>query len=266
MIIREFSPIPYKGGKLPFQDLLQAILRNGLSWPAEMKSQDVVTSYLSRSLDNTYTLLRNVSLPDTEITIPLLLVGPTGVTVINNNPAKGIYRAQSNSWRIMSSRSGSFQDAKPNLVTRTILFTRAVETYLTEKNFSEIPVEGVLVLTNPGTHVDTTKPDVRIVLIDGLERLGAQIYNKDPIVDHDIRYNLIKSVERGYDSEELEITPSEPSSRELSQSIDTGFDQAISPMRRRINFSRRQWFMLGAFVIAEVVILVIFLIMIMTTA
>jgi hypothetical protein len=266
MITRDFSPIPYKGGDIPFQDLLQGILKNGFRWPTEMKSQEVVSTYLSRSLDNSYTLLCNVSLPGIEVIIPLILIGPPGITVINSSPAKGIYRASGNAWLMMSGRSGSFRPTKPNLVVRTLLFTRALETYLNENGFSEFPVDGVLVLTDPGIHVDTTAPDVRVVLVDGLDRFAAQFSESSPVVDLDRRRVFIGSIERGLERQRSEVTPTQSSERKLSHTIDTGFDQAVKPLRRKLNFSRKQWFVLGAIVIAEVCLLVMFLIIIMITA
>jgi len=266
MFLRDFSPTPYQGGKLPITDLLQAILKNGFSWPTEMKSQDVVVRYLLHSLDNSYTLLRNVSLPGVEVMIPFILVGPTGITVINNSLASGIFRAQGNVWAVMDKRDGAFRPSKPNLVMRTILFTRAVETYLKEKNFAEIPVEGILVLTNPGTHVDTTRPDVRVVLVDGLERFSAHLSAEATIMDRERRYKLIKTIENSLDADKPEPSPAETPGSALPQTLDSSFDQAVAPLRKKANFSRRQWLILGAFVVAEVVILVIFLLIIMFTA
>ena len=266
MILRDFSPIPYQGGKLPITDLLRAILQYGFSWPNEMKSQDKVVRYLNRTLDNSYTLLRNVSLPGLDITIPFILVGPSGVTILNDSPKEGVFRARENVWAMMDKRDGTFRPSKPNLITRTMLLTRAVDTYLHEKGFTEISSEGVLVLTNPGTHVDTDRPSTRVVLVDGLDRVGTQISGAPPVMDRERRYKLVQSIEIGREAVEAEAIPEAEPGRALPQSLDSGFDQAVSPLRKRANFSRRQWIILGAFVIAEIIILLIFLFLIMSTA
>jgi len=266
MIVRDFSPIPYQGGALPITDLLKAVMKYGFGWPAEMKSQEIVTNHLSRSLDNSYTLLRNVSLSGAEFAIPLILVGFSGVTVINHSPARGIFRAQGNVWAVMDKRDGAFRPTSPNLVMRTSLFSRALETYLNGKNFTDIPVEGVLVLTDPGTHVDTTRPDARVVLLDGLKRFAAQISSAPPIMDRERRYKLTQAIEHGLDAGAPEKPPTETSGRALPQTLDSSFDQALTPLRRKANFSRQQWLILGAFVAVEVIILVIFLFIIMFTA
>lgn len=266
MILRDFSLIPYQGGKLPITDLLRAILQHGFSWPNEMKSQDTVVRYLNRTLDNSYTLLRNVTLPDVDVTIPFILVGPAGVTILNNSPEEGVFRARENVWAMMDKRDGAFRPSKPNLIMRTMLLSRAVDTYLHEKGFTEISSQGVLVLTNPGTHVDTDRPSTRVILVDGLDRFGSQISSAPPIMDRERRYKLIKSIEVGREVAEAEATPETDSGRALPQSLDSGFDQAVSPLRKRANFSRRQWIILGAFVVAEIIILLIFMFLILFTA
>ncbi len=267
MIVRDFSPIPYQGGKLPISDLIKAMLQYGFSWPAEMKSQDLVVLYLLRSLDNSHTLLRNVFLPDVEVTIPFILIGPTGVIVINPSPATGIYRAEDNTWATMNKRDDSFRPAKPNLIIRTTLLARAVKTILNEAGFPEMNVDGILILTDPSTHVDAIRPDVRVVLVDGLERFAVQLSTEAPTLDIDVRRKLIFAIENALEVGEQELPlPAEPAGRSLPQTLDTGFDQAVKPLRKKANFSRRQWLILGAFVVAEVVILLIFMLMIIITA
>ncbi len=266
MIVRDFSPIPFQGGKLPVTDLIRAMLTYGFSWPNEMTSQDIIVFYLLKTLDNSFTLLRNVSLPDVDVTVPFILVGPAGVTVINNSPEEGIFRARENVWAMMDKRSGAFRSSNPNLIMRTVLLNRAVGTYLTQKGFTEVAPEGVLVLTNPGTHVDTDRPSTRVVLVDGLERFGAQLSSEPPIMDRERRYKLIQAIDAGREAAEEDPTPEPTPGKALPKSIDSGFEQAVSPLRKKLNFSRRQWMILGAFVVSEVIILLLFLFIILTTA
>ncbi len=266
MIVRDFSPIPYQGGKLPFTDLLKAIFKHGFSWPGDMQSQDYIVYYLMRSLDNSYTLLRNISLPSVDVLIPFILVGPSGVTVFNNSPASGIFRARKNVWAVMDKRDGAFRPSSPNLVMRTTLLAHAVNTYVKDKGYTEVSTEGVLVLTDPGTHVDTDRPDVRVVLIDGLDRFTGQIKTTPPVMDRERRYKLIQAIELSRESTEV-VTPAEtPQGRALPQALDSSFDQAVRPLHKKAAFSKRQWLILGAFVFAEVIVLVIFLFLIVLTA
>jgi hypothetical protein len=266
MIVRDFSPIPYQGGKLPLSDRLRGIFQFGFSWPAEMESQDMVVRILKRSLDNSHTLLRNVLLPEAEITIPFVLISPSGVSVIYNSPIKGVFRAKGNDWEAMDRRNGSFRVSTPNLVRRTNLMKLAVVTFLKGKGYPELPVEGVLVLTDPGTHVDTNKPEVRVILIDALARFGARLMSAEKVIRQEERYKIIRAF-----SSQLEAPKEAPSQGEKPtarpiHSIEESFEQTLSPLQRTFNFSRRQWLVLAGFVLAEICILLIFLALILTTA
>lgn len=266
MIVRDFSEIPFQAGNLPITDRIRAMLKHGMSWTADMKSQDTVARYLLRTLDNSYTLLRNVNLPDPDVTVPLILVGPPGLTVIYPSPARGIFRTQGNSWSLMNQRSGSFQASKPNLVMRTALVAQAVQTFLRENGFDDMALDGVLAFTNPGTHVDAVRPIVRIVLIDGLERFATQLAGSPPTVDQQRRFRLIEIISQQDEPELLKDDLESRTGTVITDTIDTGFDQAIKPIKRKANFSMRQWLLLGAMVMAEIIILVIFLFVILMTA
>lgn len=265
MIVRDFSPIPYQGGKLSIAERTQAMLKFGSSWPAEMKSQETIIRYLLRSLDNSFTMLRNVPLPGSDIIVPLILVGPPGITSIYNSPAKGVFRTQGSSWTIMGGR-GSFQPSKPNLVMRTTLMTGAVDTYFSENGYPDIPVDGVLAFTDPGTHVDSIRPEVRVVLVDALERFAAQLANAPAEVAQNQRFRLVEDLTEILRAEPDDDSQNQTPSTDISHSVDAGFDSAMKPIRKRANFSKRQWLILGAFVAAEVIVLLIFLVIIMFTA
>jgi hypothetical protein len=265
MIVRDFSPIPYQGGKLSLSDRTQAIMKFGTNWPADMKSQDTLIRHLTKSLDNSFTILRNVWLPRAEVTVPLILIGPPGITVIYNSPAKGVFRTQGSSWAIMGGR-GSFQPSKPNMIMRATLMAGAVQTYLHENSYNDLSVDSVLTFTNPGTHVDAIRPDVRVVLIDALERFAAQLTGDPPILDQQRRFKLVEFLTEKLKSQPEESQPNETPTSDISHSLDAGFDSALKPIRRKANFSKRQWLILGVFVIVEVIVLVLFLFIVLLTA
>ncbi|MBT3388920.1 MAG: hypothetical protein HN413_00760 [Chloroflexi bacterium] len=269
MIIRDLSPIPYIEGKLSVAERAKAIMQFGSSWPADMKSQEMLARSLARSLDNSHTLLRNLKIPEPDVIVPLILISPQGMTVLYNNPVRGVFRAQGNTWKIMSGSGRSFQAAKPNLILRTQLLTRGVETFLTQHGYGDLPLEGILVFTDSGTHVDTIRPDVRIVQLDALERFSAQLSSGDPVMGQERRFKLVEMLVQIADETQKieEQAPTSPSAiSDFSQRIDSGFAEKINPLQKRFNFSRQQWLILGAIVIAEVLILVGFLLLILFTA
>ncbi|MBN2043800.1 MAG: hypothetical protein JW757_02170 [Anaerolineales bacterium] len=266
MKILDYSPIPFNGGKLSLQERFKGITRFGFSWVSEMKSQEVVIEILGRLLDNRFTMLRNVPLPEAEIIIPLILLGPQGVVVINNSPMRGIYRASGDSWEIMDNRSRNFKATRPNLITRTLMMTRAFNNFLTQKGYA-LENDGILVFTDPGIHVNATRSDVRIILVDAVERFASRLLLNRPVMDVEDVRSIIHSLEVAMQPEEepeaeVKIVPHQ----QVAQSVDSGFMQAISPLQKRANFSRRQWTLLGAFVLMDILILIAFLVFILWTA
>ena len=94
-----FAEIQTVNGKLSFQDRLQGMLKFGFYWPKDLIAQDKFISLLQKDIDQRSTLIRDFTLPDVEITIPFILVGPPGVNVILITreliiKPSGIYRSE----------------------------------------------------------------------------------------------------------------------------------------------------------------------------
>jgi hypothetical protein len=266
MKILDYSPIPFNGGKLPLQERLKGITRFGFSWVSEMKSQEVVIENLGRLLDNRFTILRNVPLPEEVVTVPLILLGPPGIVVIYNSPLRGIYRATGDSWEIMDNRQRNFKATRPNLVTRTLMMTRTFNNFLNQKGYA-IETEGVLMFTDPGIHVNTTRSDVRVILMDAIERFGARFLQERSVMDVEDVRSIIHALEVAMQpQEETEAEPKIVPHQQVAQNVDDKFSQAISPLQKKVNFSRRQWVLLGVFLFVDILVLVGILLFVILTA
>jgi hypothetical protein len=266
MKVLDYSPIPFDGGKLSFQDRIKGVFRFGFSWISQMNSQEIMINHLNRVLDQRFTLLRNVPLPDGGVTIPLILLGPHGVTVLYNNPVRGIFRAQGDSWEIMDTRMRNFKSARPNLIRRTSLMAQAFGNFLNQNNI-DLDVNGVLVFTDPGIHVNTNRPNVRIILMDAIERFATGFLNAEKVITvEDVRVviNHIESALQPEDEteEKSRIVPHQ----QVAQSVDAGFTQAMEPLQKRFRFSQRQWILLAFFFVVDVLVLIGFLVFILLTA
>lgn len=266
MKILDYSPIPFDGGKLPLQERLKGIFQFGFSWVSEMKSQEVVVETFTRILDKRFTLLRNVPLPDGTVIVPLILLGPQGILVMYNSPLRGIFQAAGDSWEIMDNRLRNFKTTRPNLITRTLQITNAFDTFLKQKGL-EIETYGILIFTDPGIHVNTNRSDVRVILMDAIERLGSQMLQAEQIMSvEDIR-TIINTIAVTLQPEE---DPKDEDRfvphQQVVQTVDSGFMQAIAPLQKKLNFKRRQWILLGAFIFVDILILIGFLIFILWTA
>lgn len=162
------SPLVSADGSLSFFNRLQGSLKFGSSWPKDMQAQSDLIAQLQQSLGQNYVVLRNLTLGNTGVPIPIILIGPPGVFVIYVSSLRGVYRAKEDSW--MAMEGNRFKPAQPNLVARTRLMGRAVKNFLDKEGIAPPEVESILLFTNPNQHVDAIHPNVRIVLSDAIDR------------------------------------------------------------------------------------------------
>ena len=230
-----------------FLDRIGDIWKFGLSWEQDRQAKDDMVAELRKRLDNKYILVTEVTLPGLEIPIPLVLVGPTGIQVIYASALKGIFRAKNDTWSVMDNRSHRFKPAQPNLIARALLMARAIETYLSGQGFSATEAESVLFLSQPGIHVDSIRPAIRVVQADGLDRFVSGILQN--------RQDLDQS-EVAQIAETLAEPAFDPSERRLSS--------AGSPWQMQFELAgltlpRWQWLTLGVLGLIEICLVAGFL-------
>lgn len=185
-------------------DRLNDLWKFGLSWEQDRQAKDDLIAELRKRLDNKYMLVTDVTLPGLEIPIPMVLVGPTGIQVIYASALKGVYRAKNDTWSVMDNRSHRFKPAQPNLIARTLLMTRAIETYLSGQGFHSDDVESVLFLSQPGIHVDSIRPTVRVVQVDGLDRyVSGVLQNRQELDQSEISQIAETLAEPAFDPSEM---------------------------------------------------------------
>ena len=190
MRVVEKSPFIDPEGQISLENRARATLQHGLAWYSEIQAQDYVTSRLQKSLDDEHVLVRNATLPGTDITLPLILVSPQGVRLILASPARGIFRAKGDSWLAFSQRGQRFRPAKPNLMVRSIAFAQALLTYIQNQGVPLPDIEPILVFSDPRTHVDSVDPEMRIVLADGVRHIAASLEKAPAIMDQEDIQNI----------------------------------------------------------------------------
>jgi len=266
MKVFDYSPIPFEGGSLPLLARIRGTLKYGFAWISDMKSQEIVIGVIQKVLDKRYFLLRNVPLPNSDVTIPFILLGPPGMLILSNGALRGVYRATDENWEVLDKRSQRYKAAQPNLMTRTDRMVRKVEKFLTANRIS-VDVEGVLVFTDPGLHVETSRPDVRLIMVDAIERFAIRLSQTPAKMPVEAVHTLYDSITTALESKEPEDKDVSNLQRpKISQSFDSGFSQALAPLQQRLNFNRRQWILLGGFVLFDICLLLVFLIFIVFTA
>jgi hypothetical protein len=191
--IEDRTPYRTETGEIDILGRLQGTLKYGLTWYSRVQAQDTVIAVMEKQLSNSYHLLRNVTLPNTEINLPLVLVGPQGVSLINVTAEHGVYRAKDDEWgTIVGDR---FVPAGINQVQRTLTFQRVLQVYLDRQGFKgAVVVDSILMAADPGMHIESTRPAVRIVMSDALERFAASLAQGRVVLNAPAINDVVQSI------------------------------------------------------------------------
>jgi hypothetical protein len=181
MKIIDKTPLLNEKGELGTVQRVQGILKYGLSWPNELEAQKAIITFFDRQLEKGYTLIRNMTLGASGIVVPIILLGPTGIYVIHVTYLRGRYEARGNAW---SEESGDgYKPAEVNLIQHTSRMANAVKKFI-ERQGVKLPVaiEPVLISGNPGLHVESVKPAIRVLMIDGIKSFVTGLSTGSPVL------------------------------------------------------------------------------------
>ncbi len=270
MNVKDFSHFLDENGEISFVERIRGTLKYGGSWYRDAQAQEMIISRLQSHLDDEYTILRNFTLPELDVTIPLILIGPTGLHVIYGSAQNGIYEAEGDQWKVMNPNLKRFRPARPNLITRTKLLNRAVTRHLKRLGSQEITPEPLLIFTDPEVHVDTKSPAVRIVMADALDHFAVSLTKVDPILGAGDIPKLVKLLQTPPPQTKGEGDEALAEDAQLKKAFHgaaqaSGFGQATEielPLVGKIRFSNRQWAILGALFFLNVIVLIIFIIVV----
>jgi hypothetical protein len=158
---------------------LQGTLKYGPNWYPEMQAQKRVMAQLDRLLEKGFVLIRNFTLPDSEVIVPFILVGPQGISVIYVTHLKGVYEAKGDQWnRVDNGRSLA---APVNLLNRVVRLARATQIYLDRQKITLMSVvEPVLIAADPGLQIDSMRPVARVVMSDAIKQFAGGLVQGRP--------------------------------------------------------------------------------------
>ena len=196
MKIIEKTPFQTEKGEISTWDRLQGTLKYGPSWYPDLTAQKNIIDQLNRALEKGFVLIRNLTLPGSEIVEPIILIGQGGIYVIYVTHLRGYYEAKGDQWNIDS--GGRFKPAPINLMSRVSRLAKVLERYL-QVHGIELPVqvEPVLIAADPGLHVDSMRPAVRVVQSDAVKQFAASLLQSRPIL----------TIEQVYDLADRIVTP-----------------------------------------------------------
>jgi len=205
-------------------------MEHGFTWFPELEAQKAIITQLDQVLEKGFTLIRNLTLANSQIIEPLILVGPPGVIVIYVTPLAGFYEAKGDQWNVVN--SGHPAPAPINLMQRVARLALALQVYL-ERHGVNLPgpIEAVLMSSNPAMHIDSLRPAVRVVMSDAIKQFAASLLQARPVLQPETVHNVADRIVTPRTS----ATPLEPEPDE-SYAAAPQAEAVPSPSRARAIF------------------------------
>lgn len=189
MKIIDKTPLLNEKGELGIVQRAQGMMEFGLNWPKELQAQKAIITYFDRQLEKGYTLIRNYTLGQSGIMVPIILLGPTGVYVIHITYLRGRYEARGDAWNVEAGEG--YKPAPVNLIQRTIRMANAVRAFI-ERQGIKVPVtiEPVLIAGDPGLHIESVRPAIKVMMIDGIKSFVANLAGGRPVLSTETVFEL----------------------------------------------------------------------------
>jgi hypothetical protein len=231
-------------------------------------AEDAIIARFTRGLDNRFIMLRNLPQEGLADRIPAILIGPPGLILLNMSPVQGYFRAKEETWWEMSKSTHRFNPGRPNLIKQSQEYAQKLAAILDKRQRAHPEIVPVLVFLNPGVHVETSNPAMRIVLIDGVENLIGSIVNSEEVLTaNEIDYladtlEIIGNPEKAIPMGEGEdffgrdlLAPEKKATFSLPK-IKLPTSQSLSSMENKINLSPHQWLIIEILMILVILVLV----------
>jgi len=189
MKIIDKTPLLDEKGQLGVVQRIQGMLQFGFNWPNELQAQQAIISYFDRQLEKGYTLIRNYTLGQSGIMVPIILMGPSGIYVIHITHLKGRYEVKGDSWNV--AEGDSYKPAPINVVQRTMRMANAVKAFIERQGVKvPVPIEPVLIAGDPGLHIESVRPAIKVMMIDGIKSYVSGLASGRPILSTETIYEL----------------------------------------------------------------------------
>ena len=224
MKVIDKTPLQDADGNIGPVARIQGTLKYGLSWFAELEAQKLVIAQLDRLLEKGFVLIRNFTLPNSEIVIPLILIGAGGIWVIYVTKEKGNFEAKGDQWNTVNS-DGKSLPASINYIGRVAQLTTAFQKYLKlQKVDMSNPPEAVLIASDPGAQIESVRPIARVVRSDAIKQFATTLMQASPIWRTDFIHEIADRLVDPRPPAELEPAKSATPEQEASfNSNDLGF-------------------------------------------
>jgi hypothetical protein len=216
MKIIDKTPLQDANGNISFIARIQGTLKYGLNWFAELEAQKTVIAQLDRSLEKGFVLIRNFTLPNSEIVIPIILIGSGGIWVVYVTKEKGSFEAKGDQWNTVNT-DGKSMPASINLIDRISKLSIVLQKYLKiQKVEIPNPMEAVLITADPGAHVTSTRPVVRVVMSDAIKQFASSLLQARPVWRTEFIHEIAERILDPRPPEELKPVESSPAGHQRS--------------------------------------------------
>lgn len=256
-LMKQRDSKPSESGLQKFWKSVQEVLSLlGISLGGEADAAETVIRRFNRLLDNRYTMLRNVALPGETLRLPLVLVGPPGVVVINPRDDAGVFRAREDAWVVMNRRTQQYEEGRENLLEQTDVYGQMMAAYLSQNGAPVTEVQPVLVFTHPGAHVESSRPIVRILLIDALDRYITVLAQGQSVLSADAVQALVEALSAPPVETILEEPPVIEQPKPAKSPPPLSGQIELPPALAKFNLSKNQWILIAVMAGIESILLV----------
>jgi hypothetical protein len=193
MKIIDKTPLLDEKGELGILQRFQGMLQFGFNWPTELQAQKAIITFFDRNLEKGYTLIRNYTLGQSGIMVPIILLGPTGIYVIQITYLRGRYKVMGDTWNVEAGED--FKPAPINLIQRTMRMANALKVFI-ERQGVKVPVaiEPVMIAGDPGLHIETLRPAIKVMMIDGIKSFVSNLATGRPVLSTETVYELTERI------------------------------------------------------------------------
>jgi hypothetical protein len=230
-------------------------------------ADDAIVARFMKGLDNRFVMLHNLQLEGKGEIFPLILIGPSGLVVLNVSRARGFFKAKDDSWWEMDKTSHRFGPARPNLLRQSKDYAQKLAEILDAHGKSHPEILPILVFANPGVNVETSNPVIRVVLMDGVESLVHSFLNGKEVLQPmeidflsdslEIMANPEKAIPMGQEEDFFGrdlLVPEKKAPLKLPE-IPIPTDLSLPPVEKKLKFTQIQWFILEILLVLTILVL-----------
>lgn len=230
-------------------------------------AEDAVVARFLRGLDNRFIMVRKLHPGSSSVPFPPILVGPAGLAILNISRERGFFKVKDDSWWKMDKTTHRFRPARPNLIKQSQGYATSLTMLLDAHGKSHPEVTPVLIFANPGVHIETTNPAIRIVLMDGVENLINTMLNSEEVLQLNEINSLSDSFEvmanpekaipmgEGEDFFGRDLFVPEKKAPPKMPDIPIPTEMPLPDVNKKLKISKMQWVILAGLMILTIVVL-----------